>query len=164
MEIIRHDENTVAIRQIDSFLAELLRRIPDETDPEDDAVARERLFSRPVESRNDKFNEEWKAYVEPELEHLFESSKETVGKDLQKLKESGKGENIYYTLFIPVTHLEQWLNALNQARLVLAARNKFTDQELAADFNPIVNSKRDMNLLQIHIYGFLQEIFLQHLP
>ena len=163
VEIIRLNDRTVEIRHIDSFFAGLLRQIPDETDPEADEKSSERLFSKPMENPTDGFNEEWETYVEPDLRHLFQSSTETVTKDLESLKKEETGGEPEYSLEIPVSHLDQWLNTLNQARLVLATRNRFTDAELSAEFTPIVNSQRDMNLLQIHIYGFLQEIFLREI-
>jgi hypothetical protein len=165
MEIVRLDPQTVALRQIDPFTASLLRRIPSETDPGDDEIARERLFSKPVqEGQGKEFNEEWKQFIEPGIRHLFQSANETVFKDLKNMVETkdASGEE-WYTLHIPVDHLEQWLNTLNQARLVMAARNAFTEQELAGDYPPIINSTRDMNLLQIHFYASMQEIFIREI-
>jgi len=166
VEIIRTNEETVEIRNIDTFFIELLRQIPDETDPGDDKIARGRLFTKPHDDPEDELNEEWETYVEPELRHLFQSATETVSQDLKRFEKTKKGEageDAEYSLSIPVGHIERWLNTLNQARLCLAMRNRFTDEELAADFSPIINSKRDMQLLQIHIYGFLQEAFLREL-
>ncbi len=110
-------------------------------------------------------NEEWKQYVEPGLRHLFQSSNETVSMDLKNMRKTGDtpGEEESYTLHIPVAHLEQWLNTLNQARLVMAARNAFTEQELADEYPPIINSTRDMNLLQIQFYAALQEHFIREI-
>ena len=159
MEIVRENVGIVALHNIDPFFVELLRQIPEETDPRDDKIAMERLFSNPVDDPEDELNEEWETYVEPDLRHLFQSATETVAGDLKGLT----GRDMDYSLSIPVEHLEQWLNTLNQARLSLAMRNRFTDEELAADFSPIINSKRDMQLLQIHIYGFLQEMFIKEL-
>ena len=163
MEIIRTNEETVEIRNIDTFFIELLRQIPDETDPGDDKIAHERLYSKPHDDPEDELNEEWETYVEPELRHLFQSATETVSDDLKGFVKTGEEEEAGYSLSIPVKHLDQWLNTLNQARLSLSIRNRFTDEELAADFSPVINSKRDMQLLQIHIYGFLQEAFLREL-
>ena len=164
MEIARIDFQTVALREIDPFTASLLRRIPMETDPGDDEIARERLFSKPIQQdqggQGKELNEEWKQYVEPGLRHLFQSSNETVSQDLKNMRKTGNadGEGESYALHIPVDHLEQWLNSLNQARLVMAARNAFTEQELAGDHPQVINSTREMHLFQIHFYAFIQEI------
>jgi hypothetical protein len=163
VEIIRLDVRTVEIREIDSFLAELLSRIPAEAVPGNDANALERLFSNPTNEPQDELNRDWKSYVQPELRHLFESANETVSRDLKGLKSTKNVKKASQSLRIPVSHLHQWLSTLNQARLVLAARNKFTEAELAAELAPVINSKRDMCLLQIHLYGFMQEIFLREI-
>jgi len=163
VEIIRVDDKTVELRNIDAFFVELLKQIPGETDPGDDKIAHGRLFSKPTDDPEDELNEEWETYVEPGLRHLFESATETVSKDLERFEKIVMEGVTEYSLSIPVDHLDQWLNTLNQARLSMAMRNRLTDEELAADFSPVINSKRDMQLLQIHIYGFLQEMFLREL-
>jgi len=168
MEIVRLDPKTVAIREIDPFAARLLRRIPVEADPGGDRAARGRLFSKPAAGGQGRqareLNEEWQQYVEPELRHLFQSANETVSDDLKNIKQTGSVGGVeLYDLEIPIKHLEQWLNSLNQARLVMAARNGFTDAELDAEYPTIINSTRDMNLLQIHFYGFMQEYFVREM-
>ena len=49
MEIRRHAD-VLEISELDPFLAELLRQIPDSTNPEGAVAAEERLFSAPVDS------------------------------------------------------------------------------------------------------------------
>jgi len=44
MEICRQDE-ALEIRELDPFLAELLRQIPESAQPKDSPAAEERLFS-----------------------------------------------------------------------------------------------------------------------
>ena len=168
MEIVRFDPKTVAIRDIDPFAAALLRQIPGETDPGDDEAARGRLFSKPAEagrgSDAKELNEEWKQYVEPELRHLFQSANETVSEDLKHIRrteDAGGAET--YELHIPTSHLEQWLNTLNQARLVMAARNAFTDEELAGEYPATIDSERELNLFQIHFYAEIQENFVREI-
>ena|ERR1700677_306258 len=165
MEIVRLDDRTLALSQINAFAISLLRRIPLETDPGDDEIANERLFSKPVpEGQGSELNEEWKQYVEPGLRHLFQSANETVFQDLKNVKETGEVEGEEsYALHIPVEHLEQWLNTLNQARLVMAARNAFTEEELSGFYPSIINTQREMNLFQMHFYAGLQEAFIHEL-
>ena len=47
MEICRQDQ-ALEIRELDPFLAELLRQIPESARPKDSAAAEERLFSAPA--------------------------------------------------------------------------------------------------------------------
>jgi hypothetical protein len=54
-------------------------------------------------------------------------------------------------------HGEAWLNALNQARLILAGKFEFTDEELSLHEVPRSFSRRDLVLLQINFYAAIQE-------
>ena len=67
------------------------------------------------------------------------------------------------TLRIPAKHADAWLNALNQARLVIAAKNNFTESELSDHFRSPIGSRRDLSLFQVNFYGFLQEFILREL-
>jgi hypothetical protein len=99
-------------------------------------------------------------YVEPELRCLFQTATETVAQDLQQLNGN---ENSFAnrTLRIPSKHVDAWLNALNQARLVIAAKNNFTENELNDHFRSPIGSRRDLSLFQVNFYGFLQEFILR---
>ena len=158
MEICRQ-ENGLQISELDPFLAELLRQIPSSTKPDGVSAAEERLFSRPGEA---DACVEWKLYVEPELRRLFQSATETVAEDLQQL--NGKEKPFANrTLCIPAEHADAWLNALNQARLVIAAKNEFTEAELCDHYRSPIGSRRDLSLFQVNFYGFLQEFILREL-
>ncbi len=47
MEICRQDQ-ALEIRELDPFLAELLRQVPESAQPKDSPAAEERLFSAPA--------------------------------------------------------------------------------------------------------------------
>ena len=160
MEIcLRQDQ--LEISELDPFLAELLRQIPSSTNPDGMPAAEKRLFSSPG-LRGSGLGAEWKTYVEPELRRLFRSATETVAADLEQLngkeKTSDNGK-----LRIPAAHADAWLNALNQARLVLAEKYQFSDAELCDHDRSPVGSRRDLSLFQINFYGFLQELILREL-
>jgi hypothetical protein len=147
MDMARLDPDTVVIRDITPFAANLLRRIPIEADPGDDRAARGRLFSRPTAAGQGRIgrelNEEWKQFVEPDLRHLFQTANETVFEDLKEIKPSREVSGIEFCeLRIPMKHVEQWLNSLNQARLVMAARNAFTDEELDEEWPAAISIRR----------------------
>jgi hypothetical protein len=101
-------------------------------------------------------------YVEPELRRLFQSATETVAADLEQLNGNEKSL-ANRALRIPAKHADAWLNALNQARLVIAAKNNFTESELGDHFRSPIGSRRDLSLFQINFYGFLQEFMLRDL-
>ncbi|MEY2483472.1 MAG: hypothetical protein QOK24_2000 [Verrucomicrobiota bacterium] len=161
MEIHRQ-ENCIELSELDPFLAELLRQIPESTETEGAEGAHQRLFSSPAPASEREICAEWKLYVEPELRRLFQSATETVTSDLRQLNGSTK-PFANCTLRIPTDNAESWLNALNQARLVIASKYNFTDAELCDHYRSPIGSRRDLGLFQVNFYGFLQEFILQEL-
>jgi hypothetical protein len=161
MEICREHE-ALEIRELDPFLAELLRQIPNSTETKDCSAAEERLFSAPGPEEEKELCAEWKLYVAPELRRLFQSATEIVRKDLEQLR-CTKKPFADCTLRIPLEHADAWLNALNQARLAIVARNNFTEQELSDHYRSPLGSRRDLSLFQVNFYGFLQEFILREI-
>jgi hypothetical protein len=161
MEICRRNDQ-LEISELDPFLAELLRQIPASANPEGAPTAEERLFSAPADSARGDLCAEWKVYVEPELRRLFRTATETVASDLEQLNGSEK-PFANRTLRIPTEHADAWLNALNQARLVIAAKYDFTESELCDHYRSPIGSRRDLSLFQINFYGFLQEFILREI-
>lgn len=159
---IRRQGDMLEISELDPFLAELLRQIPDSTNPEGAPAAEERLYSVPGDPEDHALCSEWKLYVEPELRRLFRSATETVGEDLKMLNGSTK-PFANCVLRIPTKNSEAWLSALNQARLVIASKYAFTDGELCDHYRSPIGSRRDLGLFQINFYGFLQEFILQEM-
>ena len=161
MEIRRRNDH-IEISELDPFLAELLRQIPACANPDGVQSAEQRLFSPPSNGKQTELCAEWRIYVEPELRRLFQTATETVAADLQQLNGNEKSFS-NRTLRIPAKHADQWLNALNQARLVITAKNDFTENELNDHFRSPIGSRRDLSLFQVNFYGFLQEFILREL-
>ncbi len=162
MEICRQNE-ALEIRELDPFLAELLRQVPGSAQPKDCPAAEERLYSAPAkEESQSEFRAEWKVYVMPELRRLFESATETVRQDLEQLN-CTKKPFANCTLRIPLAHADAWLNALNQARLAIAASYQFSERELSDQYRSPLGSRRDLGLFQVNFYGFLQEFILREM-
>ena len=159
---IRRQGDCLEISELDPFLAELLRQIPDSTRTEGTEAAQQRLFSLPAQTSEREICAEWKVYVEPELRRLFQTATETVATDLQQLNGSTK-PFANCTLRIPTQNAEAWLNALNQARLVIAAKYNFSDVDLCDHYRSPIGSRRDLGLFQVNFYGFLQEFILHEL-
>lgn len=158
----RRQNDCLEISELDPFLAELLRQIPDSTSTEGAEAAEHRLFSSPAPASEREICAEWKLYVEPELRRLFRTATETVAADLKQLNGSTK-PFANCTLRIPAENAEAWLNALNQARLAIAAKYNFTDGELCDHYRSPIGSRRDLGLFQVNFYGFLQEFILQEM-
>ncbi|MFL6539488.1 MAG: DUF2017 family protein, partial [Chthoniobacterales bacterium] len=134
---IRRQGDALELSELDPFLAELLRQIPDSTDTDGAKSAEERIFSAPANEK--ELRDEWKAYVQPELRRLFRTATETVSADLKPLNGSSK-PFANCTLRIPVKNAEAWLNTLNQARLVIASKYGFTEAELSDHYRSPIGS------------------------
>ena len=159
---IRRQGDCIEISELDPFLAELLRQVPESTNTEGVDAAQQRLFSSPAAAAEREMCAEWKLYVEPELRRLFQSATQTVSADLQQLNGSTK-PFADCTLRIPTKNSDAWLNALNQARLVIAAKYNFNEGELCDHYRSPIGSRRDLGLFQVNFYGFLQEFILSEL-
>jgi hypothetical protein len=161
MEVCRRDD-ALELSELDPFLAELLRQIPESTNTEDAPAAKARIFGEPAAETEAELRQEWMLYVRPELQRLFQSATETVAADLKQLCGNEK-TFANRTLRIPAEHADAWLNALNQARLAIAAKNEFTDGELCDHYRSPIGSRRDLSLFQVNFYGFLQELILREI-
>jgi len=159
---IRRCNDQIELSELDPFLAELLRQIPTSADAGGVPAAEQRLFSPPTTGKETEICAEWKMYVEPELRCLFQTATETVAADLEQLNGNEK-TFVNRTLRFPSKHADAWLSALNQARLVIVAKNNFTENELNDQFRSPIGSRRDLSLFQVNFYGFLQEFILREL-
>jgi Domain of unknown function (DUF2017) len=159
---IRRRKNQFEISELDPFLAELLRQIPTCANPEGAPAAEQRIFSPPANGPETELCAEWKMYVEPELRRLFQTATQTVAADLEQLNGNEKSL-ANRALRIPAKHADAWLSALNQARLVIATKNNFTETELNDHVRSPIGSRRDLSLFQVNFYGFLQEFILREM-
>jgi hypothetical protein len=150
-----------ALIGLDAFLHEILRQIPFAAHTDDNLAAEARLYSAPAPSEEEKFLGEWAEFVEPGLRHLFASSLETVKTDLGNVISHQQDDRREFSLNITAGHTDAWLNALNQARLVLTASHAFTEDDMDAGVPTELNSQRDLALFQVHFYGYIQECLLQ---
>src|SRR5438093_6804324 len=97
---------------LDPFPAEVLRQVIDFADPGSDDAARKRLFSTPSSGADPAFDAEWREYVQPGIEHLFQTARETVERDLRRMTEEDAEGLRESALRIPVAHFEAWLSTL----------------------------------------------------
>jgi hypothetical protein len=154
MLIRRLKESSIELIDIEPIEADLLRQVPGVCDSGADSRSEARLFSSPADSSESQFLTDWSEYVQPELRHIFISARNTVREDLEKLSHS---PGRLGRLVVPRVHSDAWLNALNQARLILATKFKFSDKELSMHRAPKWFSRRDLVLQQINFYAEIQE-------
>ena len=117
-----------------------------------------RLFPNPT-AGDEIANDEWRQVTAPELRHLFVSAGETVARDLTALTADESGPEEQMVTF-PVEHVNAWMNALNQARLILAAVHAIGDNDMnRTDFDP--RNSKDVAALRIHVLGYLLHLFVE---
>ena len=154
MRFRRASTDSWELRDIHPLFVSLLTELPKVASRHKKAQAR--LYPDPIGGEDHaEFRRDWKEHVRPDLERLFASSREIVARDLSAL--GGNGTK----LAIPSTHLEAWLNALNQARLVIVEESNFSEADLDHREPPDLATRRGLSLLKIHFYGHLQELLVE---
>lgn len=178
MKVRRENEGAaiVTLLEIEPFFLDLLCRIGESGRPGDDPAACERLFSAPAAAGEKSLCDDWKEYVEPELRDLFRSAQETVERDLAGLPqartdwtgdvdalEEAAFSPTGHCLSIPREHADAWLSALNQARLVIAARRGFGEDDMERELPLPPFDARQFDLFRLHFYEDLQQLLLHGL-
>ena len=158
MLIRKWKKKAIEFSRIEQIEAELLSQVPACCDPDEGSKAEARIFPSPTNATDPDFVRDWQEYVRPELQHLFRSAKETVETDLGSLKMKVGHLGRF---LVPLEHGEPWLNALNQARLILAAKFEFSESELSTFDLPRTFSQRELVLHQINFYAAIQERIIE---
>jgi Domain of unknown function (DUF2017) len=158
MLIRKWKKKAIEFSRIEQIEAELLKQVPPCCEMDEGSGAESRIFPPPADAAEAELLRDWEEYVRPELRHLFRSAKETVEADLDllKMKVGRLGRFV-----VPLEHGESWLNALNQARLILAAKFEFSESELSAFDLPRTFSQRELVLQQINFYAAIQERIIE---
>ena len=152
------DEKRIRISGIPPVLAVMLRELPEILELRDSPDAQARLFPNPT-AKDDEANKEWRQMAGPELRHLFVSAGETVARDLTALTADETAAEEHQVTF-PVEHVNAWMSALNQARLILAEVHKIHDKDMnRTDFDP--TSPKHVAALRIHLLGYLLHLFVE---
>lgn len=153
----RQGMTALLLKNLPPHLAEWLQGLPD-LPGYSDPLAEERLFPDPCSSKVSGLLEDWKSYVQPELAELFRNSREVVRQDVSRL--TGNPQE-GFSLSIPKAHFDAWIGTLNQCRLTLGAIHQFGEKDLEADLPQNPDSEREDALLQIHFFGYLQELLIK---
>jgi hypothetical protein len=158
MLIRKWKKKAIEFSRIERIEEELLRQVPACCELDEGSNAESRIFPAPADANEQDLLQDWKEFVRPELRHLFRSAKETVEADLGllKMKIGHLGR-----FLVPLEHAEPWLNALNQARLILAAKFEFSERELSAFDLPRTFTQRELVLHQINFYAAIQERIIE---
>ena len=140
------DKKHIRLSGIEPTLAFCLQQVPVILDQRDEPAAHERLFPDPTLGET-KTNEDWREFVAPDLHHLFRSAGETFARDLTGL-ESESETSLQITF--PSEHLNAWISALNEARLILGTHHGVTERDMNCDWTDLPEIKqRDVLIIQM---------------
>ncbi len=147
------DDGTVLFEGIAPQLLHILSRMHEAAESGDSEVE-DRLFPSPVSvTSEDHIAEDWKAFVEPDLQSGFLSAREAVAADLRGADKTKGGDFVFR---IPPKHLDHWLSALTQSRLALNAIHHFTEDDMNRSTADL-DDPREFALMQSGIYGSMLE-------
>lgn len=147
------DDGSVSFEGIAPQLLQILGRMHEASESGNPDVE-ERLFPSPVsDSLHDPVAEDWKAFVEPDLQAEFLSARAAVTADLRGAEKMEDGN---FSFRIPPKHLDHWLSALTQSRLALASLHRFTDDDMNRSPGDL-DDPREFALMQSGIYGSMLE-------
>ena len=156
MRFRRASADSWELREVHPLFATLLVDLPKVASRHKKAQAR--LYPDPTGGAGEEqLRRDWKEHVRPELERLFSTSRDIVARDLEGLGPNGHGTKVV----IPTNHIDAWLNALNQARLVIVEENRFAESDLVQREPPDLATRRGLSLLKIHFYAHLQELLVE---
>lgn len=161
MRIERVDPHNIQIGPLDLLFCELLHQIRLSVDYSSDIEVRERFFPSPTGGATPRIDADWREYVEPELAASFDTSLQVIDEDLANFPPpSPPPTGLGYFLSVPLKHLDAWIHGLTQARIALAARYNFTEDDMNGKV-PTDGDDKALALFQEHFYGLLLESFIR---
>ncbi len=114
----------------------------------------------PPPGEDEELCRDWEDFVQPDLRRHFDLERAVVATDLLKMQEE-KGKHSLWALEIPRVHADAWLTTLNSHRLSLVAEYGFTEQELAHPETSDLSTEREIALMQVNFFAFIQECLVQ---
>jgi len=143
-------DGSLLLTGLDEFLTTLIRDLPRMGLPE--PCSESRLFPNLTGGRQPEADAEWAEFVRPELEAQFEWNRDRVEEDCEKIRLEGSG---VFQLAIPKENALAWVHSLNQARISLAAKFCFTEEQMEEGFAD--GGPERVAMFQMQFYGMLQE-------
>jgi hypothetical protein len=144
------------ISGLNRLIASCLVQVPEILDQRD--AASSRLLPTPT-THDEKANEEWRRLVAPELRHLFVSAGETFARDLARLKPDANHPGLTH-IAIPLEHVNAWMTALNQARLILGEVYLLDERDMN-NFELDVEQPKHRAVLIVHVLGEVLHLLVE---
>ncbi|MSR64393.1 MAG: DUF2017 family protein [Verrucomicrobiae bacterium] len=153
------DDKHLRLSGIDWVAASCLLEVPSILSLAKSGPAHDRLFQK-VSASDPALNEDWLNHVTPELGTLFAEAGEILAKDIELFGTETKSLKPRALTF-SIAHLNAWMSALNQARLILGAQHDVTESDMdEREFSDPDNPKQQA-VLRIHVLGYLVQVFVE---
>ena len=133
--------------------------------------ARKRLKPDPIdplqalESDESSFEEDWREFVEPDLDRLFAESRDRVVDDLASASRNAEAP-LPERIEIPNENSEHWFSVINQARLLMNEAHGIADASERFDPEVFGESEKGVErillLAQYEFYTAIQSILLEY--
>jgi hypothetical protein len=147
----RSGEKHIRVTGLDPVILDCLHALPEILDQRDQPAARQRLLPDPT--IDPAINADWRQAVAPELRHLFVVAGDTVTRDLTGITTEGE-------LTFAVEHLNAWMSALNEARLILGEIFRITKADMeTTEFD--VTTPKGLAVLRIHVLGYFLQLLVE---
>lgn len=165
MRLRSNDDGTWEIQRLRELEFLMLGKLEGAVDTSDLPEAHDRLYQSPlgrvpVDEAEDEMVEDWEGLVHPDLRDQFRSALEVVLADMDGFKGRKRQGEMEYSLVVPKKHADDWVSALNQARLVLHERHDLPDEDGVLDGEG--GAEQWMALLQSEVYGTIIEFLVRH--
>jgi len=152
------DGGAFLLRRLPPVMALALKELPGLL--ADDAPGiRDRLVGNPYPG-DEEAARQWEEYAVPELEHLFRSARDLVGRDIANLTPEPRLKN-RFRVEIPADHITAWLSALAAVRVALGEAHALTEEELESLLPPVLTCERDRAILLVHLLGWVQGLLVE---
>jgi Domain of unknown function (DUF2017) len=152
------DAKRIRISGIEPFFTDCLQGLGEILEQRDSPKVRERLFPN-LMTADDNTNADWQRLTAPELRHLFVSAGEIVTRDLTALQPE-TGETGCSQVTFAADHVNAWMSALNQARLILGEIHEIDEADMnRTDLDP--HNPRHVAAFRIHLLGHLLYLFVE---
>jgi hypothetical protein len=114
----------------------------------------------PSPGGDEELGHDWEDFVQPELRRNFDAERATVQADVLAMKQ-GRGEAALWSLEIPREHCDAWLTTLNALRLAIVSEYCLTEAELSEKGSADFSTERNVALVQVNFFAFIQECLIQ---
>jgi hypothetical protein len=153
------DAKRIRISGIHPLLAVCLQELPLILELRDKEPVRARLFPPPT-VEDTAANREWQESIEPDLRHLFVSAGETVVRDLTGLAPQPRAP-ARLCVTISAMHVNAWMSAINQARLILGVLFGIVDEQDMRIADLDSHNPRHVAIVKIELLGELLGRFVE---